>query len=711
MLRRYIAIVWLVFSVLQGFARHIVGGEIYYDCLGKDRYYITLKLYLDCCPGCTPEDDVAAIGVFDNQGNVLQNPMFPLLTKTNIPPTLFSKCFSVPPDICVNEIVYGDTLELPPIPGGYTVSYQRCCRNADIINIVNARQVGSTYQVTIDPLLAECNKSTRYKNLPPLVLCVDAPFEFDHSATDPDNDSIYYEFCSPFEGADAISPMPDVPSTPPYNFVTYNAPYSGSYPISASPAFRIDSKTGIITGTPDMIGRFVVGICAKEYRKGVLLNVNKRDYQFNVTACIKSSLAYIPDQVNFCTGLTMNFVQNSTQALTYFWDFGDPTTTMDTSIQVSPSWTYPDTGTYTVMLIINKYSRCADTTIATFKVQQLLSPYFFPPQPKCMDEYLEGFTPLGLYTNAATFNWTFPMGTPSSANTKDPGKILYNKGGTFPVILTVTQKECKKEFVDTVRILPKPTAKYETLSPKVCGLTPIQFINKSTGVLPLTNQWDFGDDQISSEESPIHIYKKFGTYPTELIITAGNGCKDTFALPAAVEVIQLPIAGFDIDPKDTSIFYSEIKLYDHSKNTSGCTMFWGDGTQPGDCVAGHLYTAIGTYQVMQIAENKGCFDTAYATIVVRPEYRFWLPNAFTPGNSEGLNDVFKPTLFGVHNYRFMVFDRWGEKLFETNDPEEGWSGYRNNHLCQQDVYVYKIIFKDDVSLKTHQYIGHFTLVR
>lgn len=711
MLRRYIAIVCLAFSALHGFARHIVGGEIYYDCVGGYRYYVTLKLYLDCCPGCTPEDDIAAIGVFNNKGEVVQNQLFPLLSKTNIPPTLYSKCFSVPPDICVNEIVYGDTLELPPIPGGYTISYQRCCRNADILNIVDARQVGSTYQAFIDPNLPSCNSSSRYKNLPPLVLCVGAPFEFDHSAIDPDNDSIYYEFCSPFEGATASYPMPDTPSTPPYSFVTYNPPYSGAYPIASSPAFKIDHKTGLITGTPNLIGRFVVGICASEYRNGVLLNVNKRDYQFNVTSCIKASVAYIPDQTIFCTGLTMNFVQNSTLATTYFWDFGDPTTNLDTSILATPSWTYPDTGTYTVTLIINKYTKCADTTTAKFKVQQLLGPYFFPPQPKCMNEYMEGFTPLGLFTDAATFKWTFPMGTPSFANTKDPGKILYTKGGTFPVILTVTQKECMKQFVDTVRIFPRPEAKYETTSPKICGLVPVHFINKSTGVPPLAYEWSFGDDQISHDESPDHMYKKPGTYPTQLITASVNGCKDTFDLPAAIEVVQLPLADFDIDPKDTSIFYSEIHLYDHSKNTTACQMFWGDGTQPGNCSLGHLYTEIGTYQVMQIAENKGCFDTAYAKIVVRPEFRFWLPNAFTPGSSEGLNDVFKPTLFGVHDYRFLVFDRWGEKIFDTTNPQEGWNGYKNSRLCQQDVYVYKIIFKDDVSLKTHQYIGHFTLVR
>jgi gliding motility-associated-like protein len=711
MLRRYITIVCLFFSI-QSFATHIVGGEIFYDCLGGNRYYVTLKQYLDCCPSCTSQDEIAAIGVFDAQGLLVQSLYFPLLKINSVPPTMYAECFTIPSDMCVNEIVYGDTVDLPPIPGGYSISYQRCCRNADIVNITNAHQEGSTYQTFVNPSITNCNNSSRYKELPPLLLCVDVPFVFDNSVSDPDHDSIYYELCSPFEGADPMSPMPDVPSNPPYNYVRYNNPYSGSYPIASAPAFKIDPRTGIITGTPTMIGRFVVGVCAYEYRNGILLNTNKRDYQFNVTNCPKSAKANIPNQTAFCSGLTMRFSQFSINASTFHWNFGDPTTLADTSNLVSPSWTYPAVGTYNITLIINKFTKCSDTAYATVKVQDLLNPYFFPPNPKCMNEPNEGLMAWGTFSNTATFQWNFGLkATPSTANTKDPGKVVFSAGGIYPVMLTVTDNGCKKSFVDTIKVLEKPVANYETESPVACELLPVHFINRSKGPKPLLYSWMFGDDQISMDESPYHTYKKSGTYPAQLFVTAGNGCKDTFKLPASVEVIKLPTAGFDLNPKDTSVFYSQIHVDDFSKDKTGCSMFWGDGSVSGDCSVGHTYTTPGTYQVIQIVENQGCFDTAYASVIVRPEFVFWLPNAFTPGSSEGTNDVFRPTLYGVHDYRFLIFDRWGEQLFQTSNPQEGWSGYRNNHLCQQDVYVYKIIFRDDVTLKTHQYIGHFTLLR
>ena len=712
MIRRYIAMISFSLFSLQSLGTHIIGGEIYYDCLGGNIYYITLKVYLDCCPTCTTHDDEAGIGVYDSQGNPLSAHKFPLQEIRKVPPTLYAKCFIIPSEFCVNEVVYGGTLFLPPIPGGYTVAYQRCCRNSDILNIINARAAGSTYQTFIDPMNISCNNSARYKDLPPLLLCVDAPFVFDNSASDPDNDSIVYEFCSPFAGADDQNPMPTIPSNPPFEFVEYNPPYSGSYPISASTNFKIDPHTGIITGTPDMMGRFVVGVCAKEYRHGILLNTNKRDYQFNVVQCPISAKAEIPNQTIFCTGLTMNFSQNSIGANTFHWSFGDPTTTSDTSNLASPRWTYPDEGTYDIMLVINRFTKCADTAYGTVKIQNLLKPFFTTPPAKCMGEVNEGFTATGNYAPGTQFLWDFgPSATPTHVNKQDPGKIIYKNYGSFPVTLTVTYNGCVKIYKDYMTVLQKPEANYTIENNVSCFLRPVHFINESTGVLPMEYLWSFGDESGTNDYSPFHTYKKIGDYYTSLIISSANGCMDTFKLPTVIAVQPVPKAGFDVDPKDTSVFYSTIHLTDYSKNTSVCKMFWGDGSSEADCISSHTYTQPGIYQIMQIADNNGCFDTAYAEVVVRPDFVFWVPNAFTPGESEGLNDIYKPTIVGAHDYRFQIFDRWGLQLFQTSNLEEGWNGRIQSNLCQADVYIYKIDFVDDVKMKQHHYIGHFTLVR
>ena len=120
-----------------------------------------------------------------------------------------------------------------------------------------------------------------------------------------------------------------------------------------------------------------------------------------------------------------------------------------------------------------------------------------------------------------------------------------------------------------------------------------------------------------------------------------------------------------------------------------------------------------TYCVM--VSDSGCFDTACVTVRVEIPFvecgTVYVPNAFTPGNSDLLNDKFKPIAGCVHDYSFMIFNRWGEKIFETTDTSEGWNGYYKNKLSKQDVYVYKISFIDDTKNDFHQYIGTVTLIK
>jgi gliding motility-associated-like protein len=154
-----------------------------------------------------------------------------------------------------------------------------------------------------------------------------------------------------------------------------------------------------------------------------------------------------------------------------------------------------------------------------------------------------------------------------------------------------------------------------------------------------------------------------------------------------------------------------ISMTDQSQFASGCEVFWGDGTSSSNCDSMHHYNIVGTYTIKQIVKNtSGCFDTAYSDIIINSEFFFWIPNAFTPNNNN-LNDVFKPKVMGVHDYSFLIFDRWGSKLFETSNSDEGWNGFYKNELCSNDVYVYKIAFRDNVQIAFHQYIGIVTLVR
>jgi len=94
------------------------------------------------------------------------------------------------------------------------------------------------------------------------------------------------------------------------------------------------------------------------------------------------------------------------------------------------------------------------------------------------------------------------------------------------------------------------------------------------------------------------------------------------------------------------------------------------------------------------------------------EYFLYAPSAFTP-NYDGYNDVFLPTGVGIidRDYELAVYNRWGDRIFESDDINVGWNGTANGGgVAQSDVYIWTLSTRD-IGLKIHQYVGHVTLYR
>ncbi len=716
MLRRLLITVFSFLLFSTGVkATHIVGGEIYYDCLGNNTYRITLKVYRDCINGI-PYDPQASVGIFDISGNLLDTLWMNLPPTLVVPPTINSPCYLPPTNVCVEEAIFQQVKVFPPMPpGGFILTYQRCCRNNTILNLINPGGVGATYTIHIpDPSLAICNSSARYNFFPPIYICEGAPLIFDHSATDPDGDSLVYELCDPYDGANASAPMPVPPAGPPYVFVPFNPPYNGAYPMASNPAMAIDPVTGLLTGTPTMSGQWVVGVCCKEYRNGVLIDVNKRDFQFNVLPCPLLTVSSIPNQTVFCAGNTVQFLNNSFNATTYLWNFGDPNTLADTSIQFTPTWTYSDTGIYVVTLICNPGTACADTNTSIFEIYPPVQPVFVSPAGQCVDGNSYNFQATGQFAGTGTIQWNFgPNATPQTSNVPDPQNVVWDTSGIFLVTVTVTENGCTGTYTDTVIVYPMPTADFAAAYLDGCVPYTVQFSDSSIAGTQISYLWDFGDGTTSTAANPVHTYTDTGYFDVSLIITTTNGCisVDTFSVPNLVHVSPSPIAGFDVTSHSVSIFSPFIGVIDQSVGADSCIVDFGDGFVTTDCNAMHTYWAYGPYNIMQVVYNEfGCTDTAWVAVEVTPEHRFYIPNTFTP-NGDGLNDVFIPVVLGADEYHFMIFDRWGELIFETHDTFVGWDGRYKGNKCQEDVYVWKIKYVNVTNENKETMIGHVNLIR
>ncbi len=705
--------IFICFFTIKASATHIVGGEIIYDDLGGGNYRITLKIYRDCSSQApfngVPPAGAAYISVYDSAQNYIGFYDIGSPTITIVPPAINNPCIITPNSVCVEQGVYTHTINLPPLAGGYDVIHHVTFRNATILNIVNPGMVGSTYYTHIPgPEEVTFNDSPRFTNLPPIFICNGLKFTFDHSAIDPDGDQLVYSMYSPFDGSSALTAPP-----PPYTPVIFQAPYSASYPIASNPAFSINPTTGIFSGTPTNLGQWVFAICVKEYRNNQLINTHYRDFQVNVVTCT-ATLSVIKDQTVQCAGSTFNFINQSIGGTQFSWNFGDPNTSADTSHLVNPTYTYADTGKYVVTLIANPGKPCADTSKKTFYVYPVLDIKFPPNLRQCLKGNAFSFSTTGAYLPSTTFKWDFTSSaTPSISTLKNPTNIVYNNFGKYFVKLVAKQSVCIDSFIDSVRVIGRPNAQISNLPVSLCNPATVAFANGSSGELPMKYFWKFSNGSTSTAFEPIQVFSPAGVYGATLAAITSILCADTsIASVNHVTVNPTPFAGFSFSPQITTIFDPEITINNTaSPDAISWNYAFGDGATSGFPFEKHIYDTYGDYTITQyVTNNFGCSSTISQVVKILPEYRFWVPNAFTPDENL-LNDHFMPIAIGVLNYDFEIFDRWGERLFKTNNPKQGWNGFYKGQECKQDVYVWRITFKNVVTEKDEVHYGHVTLLK
>ena len=603
-------------------ATHLIGSDMYYTYMGNDNYQITLKVYRECGPANTQGtdfDDQIVLGVFNMQNNSFideYNVFLNNSTVQNVPVIMTNPCGTPPSDLCVEEATYTITLSLPGT-FGYAIVWQRCCRNPTITNLQNfggADNPGMTSVVTI-PGTTEIgnviNSSPVFQEFPPVALCANFEFFFDHAANDPDGDELVYSFCAPFDGGTANDPMPNPPSNPPYIPVPYETGYSAGYPIASDPAFEIDPVTGFITGTPTMPGQYAMGICVEEYREGVYLGRTLRDFQFNVVMCDANIVSAVTPQQpeQLCIGETLSFENNSVNADDYLWDFGVDGTDTDVSTDYAPSFTFPDTGTYIVTLIANPTWPCADTSQQIFDVFEPLDPIIEITDFDCVnDNEIFDFQVTGNINNEADYFWDFTNATPNTGSIQSPGNINFNNADNWTVNLTVNNHGCIAETSFDYTAPEEPFASIEDQTGFCEGLT-FNFENNSVNAE--TYLWDFGTPwggDSSMEFEPEFTYADSGSYTVTLTAFAPFTCPHTTT--ATVDIYYLLQPEFSAPDPDcfsthsfsmtgtASIDESTVYTWDFGGATVSANTF-------GPNVTNLVYSEPGIYNVTLYAEVPG----------------------------------------------------------------------------------------------------------
>lgn len=156
----------------------------------------------------------------------------------------------------------------------------------------------------------------------------------------------------------------------------------------------------------------------------------------------------------------------------------------------------------------------------------------------------------------------------------------------------------------------------------------------------------------------------------------------------------------------------EISFDNYSSDAQFYDWSFGDGAISTFQHPIHSYEKDGKYLVRLIAKNtNGCKDTTFTEIEIDPEYHFYIPNAFTPDN-DGNNDIFTTVGEEIEEFTMMIYNRWGELIYETYDLNSGWDGTTKGGetLAMEGVYVYKIKLRDWEGLY-HNFTGKVTLIK
>ena len=177
-----------------------------------------------------------------------------------------------------------------------------------------------------------------------------------------------------------------------------------------------------------------------------------------------------------------------------------------------------------------------------------------------------------------------------------------------------------------------------------------------------------------------------------------------------------PTAAFTTASPEIDFVTGGIDFINNSQNYTGSLWQFGDGGSSTLDNPSYFYPAstIADYNVMLVVyDANGCSDTAYNVVQSTDVVRLTVPNAFTP-NGDGLNDTFEPKMSNIETYKIMIFNRWGELIFTSNDPSNQWDGTVNSNEVQIDVYVYKIVvtgFYQIGNLDSEQLVGTVTVIR
>lgn len=354
------------------------------------------------------------------------------------------------------------------------------------------------------------------------------------------------------------------------------------------------------------------------------------------------------------------------------WNFGDNST----STQQNPVHVYAAPGTYAVSLTVTSDSGCVKVITKNVVVKPLFSAALNLNNPvQCSNDCNASLTAIPVNGTAPfTFQWS------TSQTTNSINGLC---SGTYTVTITDSSNCTATQSINIPN--PAPLALSATAADDYCGRLCIgsAFVIANGGVGPYSYQWNDPQNQTTAYITNLCE----GNYT--VTITDANGCTQSATVAVGYTDYFPP---FEAVPPEATIYQGQSVTITSTVYPGGVYQWSPAAGLNNVNISNPVATPEqSTVYVVQFADSNGCPNTDTVRIFIKPtlcmEPEIFIPNAFSP-NDDGHNDLLFVRGNTIRELLLRIYNRWGEKVFETNNPSSGWNGLYKGAKVQPGVYDY-----------------------
>ena len=329
-----------------------------------------------------------------------------------------------------------------------------------------------------------------------------------------------------------------------------------------------------------------------------------------------------------------------------------------------------------------------------------------PQTPVCANKkiQLQGF-------GASYYDWVGPNNVTFSGQTVTFVASNNAYTGTY-TLFGVDAKGCRGQATTVLLIDPLPVGGLDISKPEACVPFRSDFNFYSNAAAQIKSVWELQGKRYDTTTFSANFISP-GTYTIKGFLTNTlTSCANTVSM--TVKAYPVPVADYTYSPAIPVENSDAVTFSATSKGDKISSFEWSfienGGTHSSNSKTFYYFEDAGLYPLALVVKNVwGCSDTIVKVIKVNYDFTIFVPNIFTP-NADGMNDVFIPVTRGIKFYSLMLFDRWGEKIFESSDPSLGWDGTQKGVACTNDIYLWKLsVSGNNGEAKEMQ--GHVTLSR